>query len=510
MTNGHTIDLGQPRRQSGLAVVFLGLRIVRRLGITQLLVIAFFIIRGASDGRLLAVTVVAAAVLGGSSVLAWWRYTFQLVDRELVVTRGVLRVDRLTVPVERVQSVAIDQELLHRLTGLVKVSVDTAGSNDTEFTIDAIERPVAEALQDALLSTARTAAAARVTTGPAAGHRGVTSGAGAGAPADAGPGDGPVVPSTADSVVFVHDPRRLLVAALTAAPWGALVLLAPLAALGEQLGEQFGDQIGDGAATFDPGPFRWWWLPTLLVAFVLVSIVVNIVSVFLQHWRLTFRAGPDVLRRTSGLLSRTNRASSPRRVQVVTSSQNPLQHRFGVRTVDLSSIGDGDLSLIGCDDDQTRTVYALLGAAFPERGALRRRIERAEIWLAVRNTTVLGAVLAAIGVMWIGWWGLLALVPVPLVWAVRRRHVQTFRWSLDAELASTSHVFVRSSKQAPLYKANAVHVTQSLFERRRGLGRVHLATAAGTVSIGMLPIDTACHVRDVILHAAETDHRPWM
>ena len=63
------------------------------------------------------------------------------------MTRGVLRIDRLTVDVSRIQSIAIEQELLHRLTDLVKVVVDTAGSSQAEFTIDAISRPIAEELQ---------------------------------------------------------------------------------------------------------------------------------------------------------------------------------------------------------------------------------------------------------------------------------------------------------------------------------------------------------------------------
>ena len=59
-------------------------------------------------------------------------------------------------------------------------------------------------------------------------------------------------------------------------------------------------------------------------------------------------------------------------------------------------------------------------------------------------------------------------------------------------------------------KTNSVQVTQSMFERRRGLGRVHVATAAGTVTIGMIPIDEAHAVRDVILYGVETDRRSWM
>jgi putative membrane protein len=141
------IDLSEPQRQSPLAIVFLGLRAVRSLGVIQFIVLAFFVARGAADGRLLAFVVLAVGALTTMSVLSWWRYTFQLVDGELVVTSGVLRVDRLTVDVGRIQSIAIEQELLHRMTDLVKVVVDTAGSSQAEFTIDAVARPVAEELR---------------------------------------------------------------------------------------------------------------------------------------------------------------------------------------------------------------------------------------------------------------------------------------------------------------------------------------------------------------------------
>ncbi len=53
-------------------------------------------------------------------------------------------------------------------------------------------------------------------------------------------------------------------------------------------------------------------------------------------------------------------------------------------------------------------------------------------------------------------------------------------------------------------------VTQSVFERRRGLGTVVMATGAGRVRVAVLPVAEAHAVRDTILHAAETDRRPWM
>ena len=124
----------------------------------------------------------------------------------MVVTKGVIRVVRLNVPIERIQSIAIEQQLLHRLTGLVKVTVDTAGTKDVEFAIDAIARPLAEELQ----------------------RQAVTA-----VPAPT-PIDGTLPPPVLaeDRVIFTHDGRRLLLMALTMSPLTGLLVLGPILAFG--------------------------------------------------------------------------------------------------------------------------------------------------------------------------------------------------------------------------------------------------------------------------------------
>ena len=414
----------------------------------------------------------------GFSALAWWRYTFQLVDGEVVVTRGVVRVVRLNVPIGRIQSIEIEQQLLHRLTGLVRVTVDTAGSKEAEFSIDAIARPVAEELQRRAVTA--------VTAPP--------------------PIDGSLPPPAPveDRVIFTHDGRRLLLMALTMSPLAGLLVLGPLLAFGGDYLERVADARPDDVA------FRWWWVPIGIVVFVGFSVGLNIVRVLLRDWRLTLRSSPTGLRRTSGLLSRTNTASSVDRIQMVTSAQNPMQRRAGLRNVELATVGQGDLSLGGCDDAQFATVSTLAAVTPIDELRLDRRVHPVAVFLAVRNSTLLCLVVGVAMFVLAGWWALLVLLAIPCVWATKRAAVANFRWGLHDELASSSRVISSATEQALLHKTNAVHVTQSMFERRRGVGNVRLTTAAGTVAIGMIPIAEAHAVRDTVLHAVETDTRPWL
>ena len=466
------IDLAVPQRQSPLAIVFLGLRIIRSLGLAQLVILVLFVVRAPFGGALSVLPLVLVLAFGCFSVLAWWRYTFQLVDGELVVTKGVVRIARLNVPIERIQSIAIEQSVLHRMTDLVRVDVDTAGSSDVEFSIDAISRPVAEELQ-------RRAVTAVHVPPPVDGR--------------------PLPPVEAeDRVVFTHDGRRLLLISLTMSPLAGFLVLGPLLALG---GDAF-DRVPDAVPS--DARFRWWWIPVGAAAFVVFSVGLNIVRVFLRDWRLTLRSSATGLRRTSGLLSRTNTASSVERIQVLGSAQNPLQRRAGLRSVELATVGQGDLSLAGCDDVQFATVATLVGVRPIGELALDRRIHPAAVFLAVRNTTLVCVVAGAGLFALVGWWSLAVLGLIPWVWGTKRIAVANFRWGLHDEVASSSKVISSATEQALLYKANSVRVSQSMFERRRGLGTVTLTTAAGAVAIGMIPIAEAHAVRDTMLRAVES------
>ena len=483
-TSFRMINLTQPQRQSPIAIVLLGVRAIRSLGIVQIALGVLFLVRGAADGRLVLVVVVAVALLAAVSVLSWWRYTFQLADGELVVTRGVLRIDRLTVATDRIQSIAIEQELLHRLTDVVKVVVTTAGTAQAEFTIDAVALPVAEELR----------------------RRASALGAAFAASDDAAGGSG----RPTERVVFQHTPRRLAVAALTMSPWAGLALIPPLLFGLQQALEPVADDLSEAAPDVDVDGLGWWLVPIVVIAAPLFVVLLNFGRVYLADWQQALRTDSTTLRRTSGLLSRFSTTSSVARVQVMTSRQNWLQRRAGIRDVHLSNAGDGDLRLIACRDEEFAATAESAGLTPSDRLALDRRVHPVEIWLRARNTAIVAVAVAAAGVLLIGWWATLVLVVVPWVWWSSRRHVRNHRWSFGTELATSSRVISSSTEQALVRKANVVRVTQTIFERRRGLGQVEVATAAGAIRVGMIPVDEAQAVRDVILYGVETDRRPWM
>ena len=119
----------------------------------------------------------------------------------------------------------------------------------------------------------------------------------------------------------------------------------------------------------------------------------------------------------------------------------------------------------------------------------------------------------AVAALWVTveWWSLLALALVPIRWAEARRRWRLRRWGLDDDRLAESYRFVAGhTAELPLFKAQVVSVTQSWFERRRGLATVTVRSADGYLEVPMIDHVDAVAVRDRVLFAVETDRRRFL
>lgn len=486
--------LAAPARQSPIALIFIALRFVRRLGISALVAAVIFVTSGGLAVGTLLLAAVAASALLVFSVLSWWRFTFAVHGDELVVTRGVASVERLVIPIDRVQSVAIDQRLTHRMVGVVRAAVDTAGSEGVEFEIDAIDRPRAEALR-------RVAADARQSRPPGSS------------------GDAAVLPppTPPEQLLLRRSFGDLMRVGATKAPWAGLVALAPLIALGDELDSFLGvgdvlDRLAERGERVSPGS-TVGVVGTVLVVVVVVSLVgavLQIVREVVANWDLRLVRTATGLRRTAGLLTTTSRSSTLRRVQMLTTDDSPPQRRLGFTNARLHAFGDNDMSLPGSTPDEVERLRRIVFGDGPPP-ILDRRISGWWVYVAVRPSLVVAAAAAIVLWLAVGWWSLLALLLVPARVATARRQWRLRRWGLSSDrIAQATELVSRHTVDVPIHKAQVVTVSQSLLERRRGLATVSVRTAGGDLTVPMIPLDDAAHVRDRVLHAAETDRRRFL
>lgn len=504
------ILLGTPTRQAPLAVVFLAWKFVRNLGMANLGIGLVFLISGRLSFALLGAAAIGSVVILILMTLAWWRFVFLVEADELLVRKGVISQERLTIPLDRVQSVSIDQKLLHRFVGLVSVSVDTAGSAEAELQIDAVDREKAEALQ-------RLAAGKRPVV--SVGEPGEAAEGGNGEVA-ADQGTGLSDPALDRSIIVHRTPADLIRIGLTAWPWTGLVVLASLFTVADDLGgllpfdideeQVFGDRF-----SVDVTPALVGYLILLVVgvllAMTILGALLQIIREILTNWDMQLIRTSTGVRRTSGLLSKTSKASTLTRIQAVQTDQTPAQGFFGIAKLTLPTIGDGDINVPGATDDEVTEIREILfGGAEPP--AFDRGISRLYIFLAVRNALVTTTLGVALGIVTLGDWRVaLAMIFVPIRWLEARRRWRLRRWSVtDRHLAESYEYLNKHTAELDLVKTQTASVTRTFFERRRGLATVKIETAEGYLSVPLVPVAEANAVRDLALYVAESDSRAWM
>ena len=481
--------LALPQRQSPFAVIFLALRILRGVGAVNIGIAVIFLFNAPVPGGVFVLVPIVGLLLLGLAALAWWRYTFVVVEDELRVTKGVLSEDRLTIPLARVQSVSIDQDFIRRPIGLVRASLDTAGTDQAEFTIDAIDRSIAEALQ-------RLSAERRMTAIIEPGSEA---------------GDQPPPPPVPDIPNVKRAPLDLVKLGLAQSPWAGLAVIAPFIAFADEFGGVFEFGLNSVSGTEWNASRLVYALLLVLVLGTLLSMVLQVVREVITNWDLTLTKTPSGLRRTSGLFSRVSRASSFARVQRLATHQSPVRRIIGFRRVSLPTIGAGDLSMSGCTDEEIMRIRELVLDPDEIVNDLDRRVSPLAVFLEVRNTTIVLAPIVAVLVVLYGRWGTAVLIILPIVWLVSRRHNRNLRWGLSSRgLARTSHIVSVATSEVAMRKAQRVVVRQSFFERRRGLATVEVSTASGSISIPMIDQAEARSLRDRVVYAAETDTRAWM
>ncbi|RAR46657.1 PH domain-containing protein [Flavobacterium lacus] len=153
-------DFSKPQRQSvkGIAIMFADTLqgIIRGLWAPILLVIykfdwskMYFLIFG---------FLILLLLIGVIAYLKYINFTYFLDEekQEFVIQKGVITKNNITIQLDKIQQVNINQSVVQKLVGVFSVDIDTAGSNKKEASIRAVDNQVALHLKNKLLSFEKT------------------------------------------------------------------------------------------------------------------------------------------------------------------------------------------------------------------------------------------------------------------------------------------------------------------------------------------------------------------
>lgn len=481
-----TFNWSQPQRQplSGLVVALLKTFISVLKRVWPVILLALFREEEKEvdffDGLLIFVG--AAAFIGSIASFVFFR--FYIEGDELIIKKGWLKKQVLTIPLQKIQAVHIEQGPLHQLLNIVKLSADTAGSNKTEVTIQALRKPMAEALRERLALRQQ---ATEVTATPV------------------------ITP------LFVLGEKDLLKLAISANHLEAFFILLSAAfgifenikTVNRQLVDDAADQLPAGSVLV---------LVYLAISVLLITLFISTTRIFFKFYGFTAIETGLGLQLKSGLANTRERFVAFQKVQYVSWRANWLRQRLGLWLLRFHTAGgDEGLQKMKVEVPLTQKSFISLLARpyhpLPDTTNLVPvRIHKAHVHRHLLLAGILPAVVAVAATFY--WWhtaSLLFLLWVPFIGWQAWLFQQKFRlWLFDDVAFIERGVWGREAILLKWEAVQTVAISQSFYQRRNNLANLTFATAADNVDIPYIPLPVAQQLMNYCLYKVEREENAFL
>ncbi|RYZ22957.1 MAG: hypothetical protein EOO16_06870 [Chitinophagaceae bacterium] len=492
------IDWSQPQRQpwAGFFITLLhSLKIVLRM-VWPIILLRVFNTGKEDVGRkgwgLIALVLFILFLSIVISFVQRYFFRFFIANGELQVRKGWLKKEVLSIPLERIQSVEIEEDLMHRALNLVKLRINTAGSSKTEATIDALRRPMAEALRDALLLDRS------YTDAPTA---------------DASAGKAPLPPSRVALQLSGFDLLRL---SLTANHLEAFILLLTFGwGLYDDL-RPIAERIFPGRAELAAAGVKALLFMGIVV--LLTTFVYSGLRTALRFYDYRVLQDDKGFSLRYGLIDRRQRAVPFEKIQYLEWRANWMRRLFGLWLLELGAVGEEELKkkqkmeipltnpaqvaplaapyhpvpdVTGLEPLRIHTVYPFRRLLL--NGLLPLLVLLPATWAAAGNKALL----------WLLWPALVLLMS-----KLRQRKFRL--WMYSDVLYLRGGLLGESFTLLKWYKVQSAHIVQGPYQRSHGLASVELHTAAGKIHIPWIPLEDAHAIVNYALYKVESEERIWM
>lgn len=416
---------------------------------------------GLALGVLLPIIALFMAVALGVGWLRWRFFTYQILPGQVVISRGLVKRTRRSIPAERIQDVSINQGLLSRLFGLAEVRIETGGGEADEGRLDSVSLAEAHRLRDVLRS---------IRTGDP--H---TADMGPDAIADIAP------------VLFRMGLGRLLYSGLFnfSHIWVAAIF-GGLQYAGQSLGygwDQWRDLVGLAERELQS---RLTFQVALGIGGIGLGLglLAGVVRTVLKNFGFTLSHAETRFRVRRGLLNRTDVVLAKRQIQLGRVQRGTVSGRLGWCALQVQTLGGGDRAA-GRQELAPFARLAELGPILALAGLPqfeRSRLEMVSRWhvlggligfVALPSVLVLTATHAFAPAAW-----LLLVMPVPIAVALMRRRYHRYALA-PTSVQVTRGVLDQIDWTVPYGNVQAVSVRRGPVQRLLGIASVRIDAAGG-------------------------------
>jgi len=497
----NNLDFSVPSRQSYVSILLILFRTVNLI-VRQVwpIVLLVFLGGGSKSDKtsyiLMAVIVIAILAML-FSILNYFKTYFFVKNDELIINKGVLTKVNINIPFERIQTINFEQNIIHKIFNVVKINIDTAGSEKSEFEFHALDHKIAYALRtliydkkSKIVKAEKSVDQESLDQKPEYTYRNIMN------------------LGFADllKVGFTQNHLRSGSIIIVFIFW----LYDNLKEVGVNL-DEYQNEIPsqeDGISFF----------LVLALLFLIGSVIISLFQTVIRFFDLKFLRSDQGFKIISGLLTRREVSAVDHKIQQIVWSDNLLKKIFGFYDLTLKQASSAQLKtnqaikIPGCNQSQIDVVTQSLFRKTAELPTTYRPIQKNYF---TRYFTIMTlAVLSIISIMYLldlyENWVYVLLIYFYLI-ITRYLSFKKLKFAFDDKMLSIKGgVFGDKFVLLPLYKLQAVEITQTPYQYRKKLASLLMFTAAGMVRIPYITIVEANYLYNYSLYKIESDKRKWM
>jgi putative membrane protein len=439
-------------------------------------------------------------------VFRFFTFEYQLNASDISLREGILWRQERRIPISRIHDMEIQQGLLHQISGLAKLRIKTAGSEEQEAVLDVIARDSAENLKRTITVFQDQRASPGLQEGVEDRSKTLAE------------------LSAVDLLLGAVTSRA---AATLLALIGVVFYFKLMVLVGSRIIPGFEieplQNFDRWTGAFIPGRgtllepfFRFFWDDTLgkSTAIILIGFLISLFRYVFRYARYRLTEQGTVLIKNRGLL-KVHTTTVPReRVQALKIEESLLRRWFRLADIWLDTGGDR----AKVDDDKKREPFVPLIArsrAYQLTVSILTHLKDPEpAWKRVSPKAILrGSKKFWLAIAWImlltalplGWFVLVLLPAFPLAYFL---NLQWYRnrgyWTDGNHLISRKGWFNRETLFLPVRNIQNVSLKRNPFDRRLGLATIEVDTAGqsntgGGTTIRNLPLEDAKWLQEMLI-----------
>ncbi|WP_342328738.1 PH domain-containing protein [Pedobacter sp. FW305-3-2-15-E-R2A2] len=498
-------DFSEPKRQSaaGVAVIFAD-HLQRSIRVLVFPIILLLVrAKGMNHWYLIAGFLVFLCILIIYSYLSYLRFSFFLDEekQEFVIQKGVLSKEHISIRLDKIQQVNINQSLIQRIIGVYSLDIDTAGSDKKEASIKAIDHQTATILRERLLNRDIPDATAEKSTNE---H------------------------SSPPEPLLKLSTSTLFKVGLTS-NYGASValLMGFIFAIMETLKnytEAFQLEENPIKALSTEG-LNLISICTLLFFALLIVLGTNILRNFIKYFDFEVVKKKAVLAITSGLFEKKHTLLKPARVQISSYSQNYFQKKldllnmkFKQASFDSADEDDKDnkkhdIEIPGCDENERDELLKMIFEGIPQKESTFIPNYRFLFLTIMLKVVIPIAFFLLIG--WVlpqlrsyFWWIIPYAILVVIMLYFEFAHHRLYL-SKDFIIKKSGIWDVEHQLMEP-HKIQGITTKQYFWHKKANIGHLVLHTAAGTIHFKYGNYAEIRRMANYWLYYIESGKKDWM